>query len=158
MQTSAHRTITICCSCAFYRHAAGIAEELEAIGYRVLLPETVDVMKRNDDFDVSHYKTWFADENDYPEKGRLIRAHFDEIVRGDAVLVLNDEKHGLANYIGGNVLMEMAIAFHLKKPIFLWHEFPETSAYLEEIKGMLPTLLHGDIAQLTRAFPARPRR
>ena len=140
--------ITICCSCNFYKHASEVQEELEASGFGVIVPETVGVMKASGDWDVSHYKTWFAQEGDYPEKARLMMAHFQEVSRGDAILVLNDEKHGVQNYIGNNVLMEMAIAFWLKKPIFILNEYPANSTAEEEIKGMLPILLHGDLTAL----------
>jgi hypothetical protein len=153
MRADQTSTITICCSSAFYRHAAELQDQLEELGYTVIVPETVYVMKEKNDYEVSHYKTWFADEGDYPEKARLMRAHFDEIVRGDAVLVLNDEKHGQPNYIGGNVLMEMAIAFHLEKPIFIFYDLPHESAYMEELKGLLPTVLHGDVKKLVDVYP-----
>jgi hypothetical protein len=64
------------------------------------------------------------------------------------VLILNYEKHGQANYIGGNVLMEMALAFYQKKPIFILNEAPEDSTFLEEILGVLPVFLHGKLENL----------
>jgi hypothetical protein len=142
------KTITICSSANFYRQAVDTQEQLEKRGYSVLVPVTATKMKESGDFDVSHYKTWFADENDYDKKAALMRAHFDEVVKGDAILVLNYEKRGIQNYIGGNVLMEMAIAFHLKKPIFIMNELPTESAFEEEIKGMLPVVLHGKLEDL----------
>jgi len=33
--------------------------------------------------------------------------HYKHILESDAVLIVNGEKHGIKNYIGGNVLMEM---------------------------------------------------
>jgi len=152
MTKAAPRVITICCSCNFYKHAIGVKEQLEELGFKVIVPVTALEMQRRNDFEVSHYKTWFANEGDYPEKARLIREHLEEVERGDAILVINDEKHGVKNYIGGNVLMEMSLAFYLKKPIFILHEFPEESKYIEEIKGMLPVLLHGRAEDLAGFF------
>jgi hypothetical protein len=140
--------ITICASVSFYRQAIAIQERLQQNGFTVLMPQTAEKMKQSGDFDVSHYKTWFADAGDYGKKAELIRAHFEKVARGDAVLVLNYEKHGVANYIGGNVLMEMALAFWLRKPIFILNEIPEESTFEEEIKGMMPVVLHGDIDAL----------
>ena len=62
------------------------------------------------------------------------------------------EKHGVQNYIGGNVLMEMSLAFWLKKPIYILNELPEESAFEEEIKGMEPVLLHGDVSVLPKLY------
>src|SRR5687768_8267139 len=100
-------TITICTSASFYRQAVEVQEQLESQGFEVIVPRTARKMKETGDFDVDHYKTWFADPGDYGKKADLIRAHFEEIAKADAVLILNYEKNGKQNYIGGNVLMEM---------------------------------------------------
>jgi hypothetical protein len=145
------KTITICSSASFYRQAIDVQERLEKEGLAVLAPATVTKMKESGDYDLSHYTTWLVDESDYTKKAALIRAHFDKVAKGDAILVLNYEKRGIQNYIGGNVLMEMAIAFHLKKPIFIMNELPTESAFEEEIKGMQPVVLHGKLEDLKLA-------
>lgn len=145
-------TITICSSANFYRQAVDIQALLARKGYRVLIPDTAEKMKQSGDYDVSHYKTWFADANDYHKKAALMRGHFDKVAKGDAILVLNYEKHGVQNYIGGNVLMEMALAFYLNKPIFILNEIPKESAFLEEIIGMGPIVLHGKVEEFPKTF------
>lgn len=144
--------ITICSSANFYRQAVELAEQLEAMGYEVIIPSNAREMQRNNDYEVSHYKTWFADAKDYHKKAAFMRGHFDEVAKADAVLVINNEKHGVPNYIGGNVLMEMGLAFYLKKPIFLFNEVPAESPFLEEIKGFMPVELHGDLSAFTKAL------
>lgn len=139
-------TITICSSAAFYKHVIELKTDLEKFGHTVLVPYTALAMEKNNDYDVSHYKTWFADANDYHKKAKLMRMHFDEVAKGDAVLVVNDEKHGVPNYIGGNVLMEMAVAFYLQKQIYILGDLPADSPFEEEYKGMEPILLHGDLS------------
>lgn len=145
-------TITICSSANFYKQAVEIQEELEKAGYKVIVPKTATKMKKSGDYNVDHYKTWFADANDYHKKAALMRAHFEEVEKGDAILVLNYEKHGVKNYIGGNVLMEMSLAFWLKKPIFIINEIPDESAFLEEIIGMSPIALHGKSEALPEEY------
>ena len=137
--------ITICSSSAFYRQAVKVQDQINALGYKVIVPIMATRMKESGDFEVSHYKTWYADANDYDKKAELMRGHFAEVEKGDAILVLNYEKNSKQNYIGGNVLMEMALAFWRGKPIFILNEVPEDSAYVEEIRGMLPVIMHGDI-------------
>lgn len=144
------QTITICSSANFYRQVIEIQELLEKQNYRVLVPATAAKMKQSGDYDVSHYKTWFANDNDYHKKSALMRGHFEEIEHGDMILVLNYEKHGIPNYIGGNVLMEMGIAFYLNKPILILNEVPEDSPFIEEIKGFMPIVLHGKIEDLPK--------
>lgn len=141
--------ITICSSANFYQQAVAIQAELEQrAGYTVVVPDMATAMKESGDFEVSHYKTWFADPGDYTKKAELIHGHFDKVAAGDAILVLNFEKNGVENYIGGNVLMEMGLAFHLQKPIFIFNDAPKESSYEEEILGMLPIFLNGDISRL----------
>lgn len=144
--------ITICSSASFYRQAIGVQTQLNDLGLDVIVPITAKRMKESGDFDVSHYKTWFTNKGDYHKKAQLMRTHFAEIEKGDAILVLNYEKHGVQNYIGGNVLMEMAIAFWLNKPVFIINDVPDKSAYEEEIRGMEPIILRGEITSLPRLY------
>lgn len=147
--------ITICSSVQFYRQVVKVQDILSQLGCQVIVPAVATRMKESGDFDVSHYKTWFADDRDYHKKAKLMRDHFTEVQKADAILVLNYEKHGVANYIGGNVLMEMAIAFWLNKPIFIFNEIPSESAFLEEIKGMESIPLHGKIEDLLPIYTTR---
>jgi hypothetical protein len=140
------KTVVICSSANFYKQAVALQAKLSARGYKIVIPHNAEVMKRRNDFDASHYRTWLTDPGAYPEKTALMQKHFAAIAAGDAVLVVNETKHGAANYIGGNVLMEMALAFYLQKPIYLLHEIPKESAFLEEIIGLNPIALHGDSA------------
>lgn len=142
------KTITVCSSANFYRHVIDIKNLLEGLGYQVLVPSNALEMERTGDFDVNHYKTWFEDSKDYHKKAALMLEHFEEVEKADAILVVNNEKHGIKNYVGGNVLMEMALAFHRKKPIFILNGAPEESGFLEEILGMNPVFLHGKVEDL----------
>jgi hypothetical protein len=135
--------ITICSSANFYRQAVDIQAKLNKEGFSVMVPATAERMKKSGDFEVSHYKTWLSDAKDYHKKAALMHGHFDRITEADAILVINNEKHGIKNYIGGNVLMEMGLAFHLNKPIFILNEIPKDSPLIEEILGLNPIVLHG---------------
>lgn len=146
--------ITVCSSANFYKSAVEIQTELSKAGYTVIIPATAEKMKASGDFNVEHYKTWFGDANDYHKKTALMREHFDEIEKGDAILVINEEKHGVDNYIGGNVLMEMTLAFYLNKPIFILNDIPVESNFLEEIIGMEPIVLKGNTSKLLNLLPA----
>ncbi len=140
--------VTICSSANFYKKAVEIQAELETAGHSVIIPATAEKMKSSGDFNVEHYKTWFANANDYHKKSALMRGHFAEIEKGDVLLIINDEKHDQPNYIGGNVLIEMALAFYLRKPIYILNDIPEQSNFLEEIIGMEPVVLKGDTEKL----------
>lgn len=138
-------TITICSSVAFYRQAVDIRNVLVQHGYTVLLPDIALKMEETGDFEVSHYKEWWEDANAYTKKANLMKGHFNKVAKGDVTLVLNYEKHGQPNYIGGNVLMEMGLAQHLGKPIYILNGLPEGSSFEEEILGVLPVFLNGNL-------------
>ncbi len=142
------KIIAVCSSANFYAQVVKIQAKLQKAGYKALIPLTAEKMKKSGDYDVAHYKTWYGDANDYHKKTALMRGHFDEIEKADAILVVNEEKHGVKNYIGCNVLMEMAIAFHQHKPIFILNDLPDESAFMEEIIGLAPVMLHGKLINL----------
>ena len=136
------KTIAVCSSANFYKQAVEVQAELEKLGLEAIIPITARKMQASGDYEVSHYKTWFGDKNDYHKKTALIKDHFVEIAKADSVLVLNYQKHGVDNYIGGNVLIEMAIAFYLGKPIYILNDIPQESPFVEEIIGLNPVVLH----------------
>jgi hypothetical protein len=139
------KTITICCSASFVKKAFEIANVLKEKGYNVLLPKTAYKMKREKDFNVNHYKTWYKNPNDYKIKNGLINDHFEKVIRGDAILIVNDKKRGLKGYIGGNTLMEITIAYFHKKPIFILNQIADELSFKEEILGINPIFLNGKI-------------
>lgn len=141
-------TIVICSSAAFYRHVNVVAAELQAAGVAAVVPKNAAVMAERNDYDVSHYKTWYNDEGTYDKKADFMREHFDKITDGDIVLVVNDEKHGVPNYIGPNVLMEMSLGWYQNKPIYILNRLPSDSPFEEEIKGFMPVVLNGDLSPL----------
>jgi len=50
-------------------------------------------------------------------------------------LVVNPDKNNVANYIGGNVFLEMGYAHILKKKIFLYNDIP-AMPYADETRSM----------------------
>jgi hypothetical protein len=76
------------------------------------------------------------------------KLHYDNILKHDAILVINDTKHGIDNYIGGNVLVEMGQAYVHDKKIFFLNGLPAGLAYLDEILAMDPICLEGNLTKL----------
>lgn len=76
--------------------------------------------------------------------------HFQKIEASDAILILNYPKNGMDGYIGGATLMEVSIARHFDKKIFILHEIPDedTLRYAMEIKLTNPIILNGDLEKL----------
>lgn len=144
------KTITICSSASHYREALKIHDELKKLGFKVKIPEIANVMRRTNNFDVSTYKTWFKNKNDYSKKTNFMKAHFKKVVEADAILVTNFEKNGMKGYIGGNVLMEMVIAFHHKKPIFIYNNISKKLPVKEEVYGLNPIFIKGNLNRLIK--------
>lgn len=137
--------IALCASFSFYEHVARLEGDLLALGHEPLMPETAKAMKAAGDFTKDPLRGPAGEFSDYGQKTKAIREHFGEIEQADAILVVNDEKHGQANYIGPNVLMEMAVAFALHKPIYILNDIPKESPLLDEIHGLEPIPLRGNM-------------
>lgn len=144
--------ITLCGSIAFIDEMDAVRKELETLGYEVKLPpleieggdgkmipvkEYYAIRKAADD---DHVWVW-------KRKAEAIHEHFGKVVWADAVLICNYDKNGVASYVGANTLLEMGLAFHLNKPIYLLNPIPEVS-YKEEILGMQPIVIDGDLKKI----------
>ncbi|MGM5488849.1 MAG: hypothetical protein ACQESG_07925 [Nanobdellota archaeon] len=74
-----------------------------------------------------------------------IREFWDAMQGADAVLVLNYDKHGIKNYIGGNTLMEIGFAHVLHQQIYLLNPIPDMPYCKTEIEAVRPVILYGDL-------------
>jgi hypothetical protein len=142
------KTIVICSSLVFVKKAFEIKDKLTKMGYRVILPKTYMKMKREGNFNVKDYKTWYVNDKDYKIKKMLINDHFKKIIAGDAILVINAKKNGADGYIGGNTLMEITIAYFYKKPIFILNNIPENHLFKEELMGIGAIFLNEDVGNI----------
>lgn len=143
------KTITLCSSASFYQEVLRIQKQLRKMGYKVLVPKTANVMQKNKDFEVSHYKTWFNNAADYTKKKALMDGHFKKVLKADAILIVNNEKNGIKGYVGGNVLLEMFLAYLHKKPIFVLNTLGGNLPLEEEILGLSPVFLQGKLEKLS---------
>lgn len=71
----------------------------------------------------------------------------ERVTANDAVLVMNFEKNGQINYIGGATFLEVFKAWELGKKIFFYNPLPEGMLY-DELLGMNPTILNGDLSSI----------
>ena len=115
----------------------------------MLVPFIAKRIKQSGNFEVSAYKTWYTNASDWSKKTALMKGHFKKVLEADAILVLNYRKNKTNGYIGGNVLMEMALAFHYKKPIFVLYPVTAALPLYEEVMGMQPIFLNGDLRHLS---------
>ncbi len=71
--------------------------------------------------------------------------HYNEIVNSEAILVLNFDKNGINNYIGGNTLMELGFAYVHGKKIFMLNPIPDMQ-YKAEIEAVDPIIINDDLS------------
>lgn len=152
--------ITICGSIACVDEMIAAKTLLESRGHEVDMPPLQIPDGSGSFMTVQEYHTRrhaAADSGDlkdvewiWEQKNHAIKDHFRKIEWSDAILVLNYPKRGINGYIGGNTLIEMGIALHLGKRIFLMFPVPAagTISYREEVLGMLPTILDGDLLKI----------
>lgn len=66
----------------------------------------------------------------------------------DAVLVINIERNGIPNYIGGNTLMEIGFAHVLNQKVFLLNPIPKIQFYKSEIEAVRPVVINGNLKNI----------
>jgi hypothetical protein len=130
--------IAICASMTFAKEMLMAEKELKSLGHEVVVPLHADKYAEGT---MTIENKWEKIEHD------LIRGWFEVIKNSDAILVLNYSKNGVANYIGGNALMEMGFAHVLHKKIFLLNPVPELN-YKDEIEAMMPVILGDDLTKI----------
>lgn len=150
--------IVVCCSSQFFGQAFDIKKELEKMGFVVRLPYTALQMKKSGDFTPASHKIWMTNPQGYAKKRWLINNHFRKIVGGDSILVINSDKNGITGYIGGNTLMEMGVALNHKKRIFVLNPVSDKHSYIEEIYGVMPIFLDGNLQNIRRYYAKTKRR
>ena len=80
-----------------------------------------------------------------------IREFWNMMQGADAMLVINLERHGIPNYIGGNTLMEIGFAHVLNQKVYLLNPIPEIPYYKTEIQAVKPVILNGDLSKIPNA-------
>lgn len=141
--------ITLCGSIAFIDEMVAAQQELKSLGHEVQLPPLAVMDGNGQLIPVKEYyalRKAAPDDHEWvwQRKAEAMRNHFAKVAWADAILVCNHDKNGIAAYVGANTLLEMGLAFHLNKPIYLLHPIPEVS-YKEEILGMQPIVINGDL-------------
>lgn len=142
--------IVICASIALTPKIKEAKDALESLGHQTEVP-FMSQRIINGEVTLADFlavKDKEGDSRFRQEAGEdLIKRYYNLIKDADAILVVNGEKKGIANYIGGNVLLEMGFAYTLDKKIFLLNPIPEM-IYSDEIKAMRPIILNGDFKKI----------
>jgi hypothetical protein len=141
--------ITICGSIAFFDEMLQIKQELEQLGHSVQIPPTQIPDNTGKLISIKKYyeiRNKETSENSWvwDTKTIAVRAHFEKIEWSDVILVLNYTKNNIENYIGGNTFLEIGVAFHINKPIYLLNNIPELN-YKEELLALKPIIINNNL-------------
>jgi hypothetical protein len=150
--------ITICGSIAFYTEMEAAAAALREQGHEVLIPLLRNEIPEMGGDRKIYFGKYIEDNGGvdaFPAghalwdlKASAIRDHFEKIEWCDAILVTNYEKRGVPGYVGGNTLIEIGLAFYLNKKIYILSDISSSLSYKQEILGMKPVMLDGDLARI----------
>lgn len=116
--------------------------ELEQLGHRTFMssfgrhyagksPEEIEKLKLKDKY-----------------QSDAIREFWRPMQSADALLVLNYDKNGIKNYIGGNAFLEMGFAHVLGLKLFLLNSIPKMPYYETEIIAMEPIVINGNLRKI----------
>ena len=123
------------------------SEQLRELGFDGWIHPDYEAFVRGEDQHI--IERWKKGEEAAIKRERnYYKAHYRGILESDAILIVNEEKNGKKNYIGGNVLIEMGQAYVNDKKIFFLHDIPDASPYLDEIIAMDPIPLKGDLRRI----------
>lgn len=133
--------IFICASKHNYDKVEPFRQKLEAMGHIVTLPNGYDEPMKEEEMKKMGpeiHRKW---------KANMIKYQDVKVVANDAILVLNLEKKGQLNYIGGAAFLEIFRAFNAGKKIFLFNPVPE-NIFTDELLAMGPMIIDGDLTKI----------
>lgn len=139
--------ITLCGSIKFANKFVEVYRQLEKLGHQPLMHKAMFGIADGTAKEVINDIA--LDHGSAKRKHGFIKCWHNYIKNSDAILVLNYDKNGIKNYIGGNVLMEMGFAHVNDKKIFLLNPIPEGVSYVAEIKAMVDVVLNGDLTKIS---------
>lgn len=78
----------------------------------------------------------------------VMRRCFDLVAASDAVLALNHKHKNIEGYLGTSTLMEIGLAGHLRKKIFLLNPIAPEQRYRHEVDVLGGIIVDGDLSRV----------
>lgn len=118
------KNIVLCGSMKVKEKILEVANMLESMGYNVLLP--IECMQG-------------------VEKIIASRSHLNRVIdpNNEIILIVNENKNGILNYIGPNSFAEIAFGFYYNKRVYLLNGIYEP--YKDELEGWNIVPLNGNL-------------
>lgn len=127
-------------SMQFTNRMLEVKKELHELGHEAFVTDLHKAMIGKDENEIEEIKLHQKFNMD------AIREFWRMMQGADAVLVLNFDKNGIKNYVGGNTLMEIGFAHVLNQKIFMFNPIPEMPYCETEIKAVKPIIINGDLS------------
>lgn len=135
--------IGIAGSMQFTEKMIDVYTQLEELGHEPFMSSFADSYVGRSADEIESRK--LIDKNDHD----AIREFWEPMQDAQALLVLNYDKEGIKNYIGGNAFLEMGFAHVLDQKIYLINPIPDMPFYGTEIIAMKPINIGGDLTKIT---------
>lgn len=135
------KNIVICGSMTFYEKMLEVSEYLKYKGVPVVIPREENEEKNN------------LSQREFNEFKRKVSNQYLAKIRESstyAILVLNQEKREIPNYIGANTLVEISMAFCWGRPIYLFNNF--YTPLLDELVAWNAIELEGNLDILVENY------
>jgi len=129
-------------SMQFTKEMVKVRDELIKFGFDAFITDlhTPFIGKSEEEIEkIKHYQKLHLD---------AIKEFWNKMQGADAVLVMNLDKNGIKNYIGGNTLMEIGFAHVLNQKIFLYSPIPDIPYCKSEIEAVKPIIINGDLSKI----------
>ncbi|MFA4960642.1 MAG: hypothetical protein WC548_03170 [Candidatus Pacearchaeota archaeon] len=133
--------IFIVCSKHNYDKVKPIVAILKDKGHKIHLPNGFNEPEKESEMQKmskEEFQKW---------KENMLKEDEKIILQNDAIFVLNFEKKGIPNYIGGATFLEMFNAWRLKRKIFLYNPLPNCS-FTDELKAFGPIIINGNLEMI----------
>jgi len=134
--------VAICASMVFTEKMLEVKNQLKELGHEAHISSFVNEYVGKSEKEKEKITIYHKTQKD------AIRKFFKKIKISDAILVLNYDRRGISNYIGGNTLMELGFAHVLEKKIFLMNPIPDIEYYRSEIEAVRPVIIYGDLTKI----------
>lgn len=130
---------------AFAEDMLKTKKTLRKLGHIVYVPNGI-----NDHLKDKKFVDKLDENYEYCIKTNVMKKCFNKVAKSNAVLVINNKRKSINGYIGTSALMELGIAYHLNKKIFLLNQIPswKEQRWAHEVLIMQPIILNGDFSKI----------
>ncbi|HMT00920.1 MAG TPA: hypothetical protein PKC14_01205 [Candidatus Absconditabacterales bacterium] len=144
--------IAVCGSMVFHKEFEELKSQLDSMGHNTHIPE-LKLGMTDGNISIRDYLATEAKPGEdltwlWKKKNIAILDHFRIIEDSDCILVANYEKKGIPGYIGVNTMLEMGLATYYGKPIYLLDNVPSEIDWMDEIYGMMPSVINFDLKKI----------